>query len=112
MKFIYVLILITSLFIFALSFSIPSKAEITQAKSNIISITDDIEEEQKQVDEDLYHGDEKQNLQYDEQQNEFINNSEEDEINSELIQEKEDLEYKEQTEEEIDAIEEEINEQP
>ena len=112
MKSLYFRILIMFIFLFTLSFSIPSQTKSAQSENNMISVTDDLEEEEKQVDEDLYHGDEKQNLQYDEQQNEFINNSKEDEIDSELIQEKEDLEYKEQTEEEIDAVEEEINEQP
>ncbi len=89
----------------------------TQAKyfhelGDEFNITDELEQEEREIDEELYHGDKKQDLQYDKEQNEFIDGSEQDEINYELKQEKQDLENKKQTMEEIDAIEEEINEQP
>jgi len=111
-KSVYMIVRIITISLLILGFSITSQAKNIQIKNNVISIAEDLEEEEQQVDEDLYHGDEEQNLQYDEQQNEFINGSEEDEIDQDLTQEEEDLEYKEQTEDDIDTIEEEINEQP
>jgi len=112
MKSVHMIIRIITISLLTLSFNITSQAKNIQIINNVISIAEDLEEEKQQVDEDLYHGDEEQNLQYDEDQNEFINGSEEDEIDQDLTQEEEDLEYKEQTEDEIDTIEEEINEQP
>ncbi len=73
-----------------------------------ISITDSLQEEQ----EDVYDGDEEQDEAYDEEQNEFVGGSEEDELNYELSHEEQDVQNQEQTENEIDAIEENINEQP
>ncbi|MDA2920643.1 hypothetical protein MYX76_14315 [Desulfobacterota bacterium AH_259_B03_O07] len=89
-----------------------SQAKYFHDLENEINITDELEQEEREIDEELYHGDKKQDLQYDKEQNEFIDGSEQDEINYELKQEKQDLENKKQTMEEIDAIEEEINEQP
>jgi len=77
-----------------------------------ISVTDSLEEEEDQVNEDLYHGDEQQDEAQDEEQNEFVGGSEEGELDSELSHDEQDVEYQEQTEDEIDAIEEDINEQP
>lgn len=112
MKSVYMIIRIITISLLTLGSNITSQAKNIQIINNVTSIAEDLEEEEQQEDEDLYHGDEKQNLQYDEDQNEFINGSEEDEIDHDLTQEEEDLEYKEQTEDEIDTIEEEINEQP
>ena len=89
-----------------------SQAKYFHDLENEINITDELEQEEREIDEELYHGDKKQDLLYDKEQNEFIDGSEQDEINYELKQEKQDLESKKQTMEEIDAIEEEINEQP
>jgi hypothetical protein len=44
--------------------------------------------------------------------NEFVGGSEEDELDSELSHDEQEVESQEQTENEIDAIEEDINEQP
>ena len=84
----------------------------SQDNDDLIIQSDELEQEEKEVNEELYHGDKKQDLQYDKEQNEFIDGSEQDEIDYELKQEKQDLESKKRTMDEIDAIEEEINEQP
>jgi hypothetical protein len=73
-----------------------------------ISITDSLQEEEK----DVYDGDEQQDEAYDEEQNEFVGGSEEDELDYEISHDEQDVQSQGQTESEIDAIEEDINELP
>lgn len=104
-NFIVLSILSLILTITTLEFSFSASLE---ESSQSIMITDTLESEE----EDVYDGDEEQDEAYDEEQNEFVGGSEEDELDSELSQGEQDVEYQEQTENEIDAIEEDINEQP
>jgi hypothetical protein len=93
-------------------FQVECYSRMSQDTDALTIQSDELEKEEKQVDEELYHGNEKRDLRYDEDQNEFIDDSEQDEIDYELKRDKQDVEHKKQTMEEIDAIEEEINEQP
>jgi hypothetical protein len=52
-----------------------------------ISITDSVQEEEEAV----YDGDEQQDEAYDEEQNEFVDGSEEDELDSELSEDEQDV---------------------
>jgi hypothetical protein len=94
--------------IFTFSFQKVSFSTNILESAQSILITDTLEEEE----EDVYDGDEEQDESQDEEQNEFVGGSEEDELDYELSHEEQDVEYQEQTEDEIDAIEEDINEQP
>ena len=85
-----------------------SFSENRQEPDQSISIEDSLQQEE----EDVYDGDEKQDEAYDEEQNEFVGGSEEGELDYEISHDEQDVESQEQTEDDIDAIEEDINEQP